>query len=204
LRKIVIFSLVAVMVVALSGIAIVSAKPDLGEKGLIGPAGKSNNAFMELWEKDPSTWDIIDDGAWGKMKYHLTASTFNFLFNGHGLEPGTEYSLIYYPDPWPGDGLIILGTATVNDEGNIHIKGSVDTGDLPIETDENEGAKIWLVLSSDVDEVMTGWNPTEYLFEFDLIMFDDTSDNPEVASSKPGKPEKEMPPKSNKYGNSGK
>ena len=65
----------------------------------------------------------------------------------------------------------------VNDEGDIHIKGSVDTGDLPIEGDTNPGAKIWLVLSGDVDceaQTMIGWNGTEYLFEYDLISFDAT------------------------------
>jgi hypothetical protein len=57
-----------------------------------------------------------------------------------------------------------------NDECNVHIKGSIDTGDML-------DAKIWLVLSSDVDcenAKMIGWNPTAYLFEYDLITFDDT------------------------------
>ena len=53
--------------------------------------------------------------------------------------------------------------------------GSVDIGDLPDTlVDINEGAKIWLVLSDDVDcgtKIMTGWNPTEYLFEGELITF---------------------------------
>lgn len=40
------------------------------------------------------------------------------------------------------------------------------------------GVKIWLVLSSDVhcdnDVFRQVWNPTEYLFEYDLISYDDT------------------------------
>ena len=37
------------------------------------------------------------------------------------------------------------------------------------------GAKIWLVLNDDiVGGSMSGWNPTEYLFEYDLITYDDT------------------------------
>jgi len=39
------------------------------------------------------------------------------------------------------------------------------------------GAKIWVVLSSDVNcttDTMSGWNPIEYLFEHNLITFDDT------------------------------
>jgi len=142
--------------------------------GKTGQAGKSNIAHLYLHEKDPGTWDIVPDGAWGKMKYNISGETFDFVFNGHGLVEGTEYTLIYYPDPWPGEGLICLGSGTVNEEGDIHIAESVDTGDLPIEGDENDGAKIWLVLSDDFDcsGGWSAWNPTEYLFEEDLITFD--------------------------------
>jgi hypothetical protein len=116
------------------------------------------------------------------MRYNLSGSTFDFVFNGHSLAIGQDYTLIYYPDPWPGKGLICLGSGTVNEDGNVHIKGSVDTGDLPIDADENDGAKIWLVLSSDVDcgelelYEMVAWTLTAYLFEYDLITFDDTDE----------------------------
>ena len=148
--------------------------------GKTAPAGKSNIGQLYLFEKDPTTWEIVEDGAWGKMQYNLEGSTFDFVFNGHGLEPSSEYTLIYYPDPWPGTGLLCLGSGTANNGGNVHIAASVDTGDLPFETEDNypDGAKIWLVLSADVDcenQVFNNvWNPTEYLFEYDLITFDDT------------------------------
>jgi len=145
--------------------------------GKTGQAGKSNIAHLYLYEKDPDTWEIVEDGAWGKMKYNISGPEFDFVFNGHGLVEGTEYTLIYYPDPWPGTGLICLGSGTVNEEGNIHIAESVEIDtDLPIEEDENDGAKIWLVLSEDFncDGEWSAWNPTEYLFEEDLITFDDT------------------------------
>ena len=138
------------------------------------PAGKSQVSHLYLYEKDPVTWDIISNGSWGKMKYRLSGEEFEFVFNGHKLTARQDYTLIYYPDPWPGEGLICLGNSTANEEGDIHIAESVDTGDLPSEGDENEGAKIWLVLSSDVDcenSKMIGWNPTEYLFEHNLINF---------------------------------
>ena len=147
--------------------------------GKTGQAGKSNIAHLYLHEKDPGTWEIVEDGAWGKMKYNLSGLEFDFVFNGHGLVEGTEYTLIYYPDPWPGEGLICLGSGTVNEEGDIHIAESVDTGNLPIEGDENDGAKIWLVLTSDVDcdgQLMIGWSPDEYLFEYDLITFEYTGE----------------------------
>ena len=146
-----------------------------------GPAGKSHVGHLYLFEKDPTTWEIIDDGARGKMKYNLSGPEFDFVFNGHGLEPGLDYTLIYYPDPWPGEGLICLGEGTSDFDGNVHIKNTLDTGIMPSMDDENypDGAKIWLILSSDVDctaQSMIGWNPTEYLFEYDLITFDDTND----------------------------
>ena len=163
--------LILVLVVLLIGALTVGVMADKN-----GPAGKSDIAHLYLYEKD-ADWNIVDGGAWGKMKYNLLGETFDFVFNGHGLVEGTEYTLIYYPDPWPGSGLICLGEGTVNEEGDIHIAESLDTGDLPIATDENSGAKIWLVLSDDVDcenAEMIGWTPIEYLFEYDLITFDDT------------------------------
>ena len=162
-------------------------KPDFAGKpdspGKNGQAGKSNVAHLYFYEKtgEPD-WEIVEDGAWGKMKYNLTGPEFDFVFNGHGLETGSTYTLIYYPDPWPGDGLICLGAGLANEGGDVHIMGSVDTGDLPKEEDANyeAGAKIWLVLTDDVQcpsdggsGAMMGWNPTEYLFEDDLVTFDD-------------------------------
>jgi hypothetical protein len=140
-------------------------------------AGKGGNkkasANLYLYEKDPTTWEIVE-GAWGKMTYNVEGPAFDFVFNGHGLEPGCEYTLIYYPDPWPGVGMKKLGDGTANAGGNVHIAGCVETGDLPIDTDKNDGAKIWLVLTDDVNANMIGWTPAEYLFENNLITFDDT------------------------------
>jgi len=176
LSGIVSFALLA----SLLAVSMVFAKVDMVNRGggkHKDQAGKSNTAHLYLYEKDPSSWNIVEDGAWGKMKYNLAGSTFDFVFNGHGLELGYEYTLVYYPDPWPGNGLICLGDGTANGDGNVHIMGSVDTGDLPASGDENDGAKIWLVLSSDVDcknQYMIGWHPTEYLFEHNLITFEDT------------------------------
>ena len=142
-----------------------------------GPAGKSNIAHAYLVEKNPSGWSIVEGGAWGKLKYNLSGSTFDFVFNGHGLALSTAFSLIYYPDPWPGTGLIVLGTGTSDPFGDVHIIGAIDTGDLPAPGDPNPDAKVWLVVSADVDNVnhmMQGWQPNEYLFEYDLVNFDDT------------------------------
>jgi hypothetical protein len=124
------------------------------------------------------------------MKYNLSGETFDFVFNGHGLVVGESYTLIYYPDPWPGEGLICLGSGIVNEEGDVHIADSVNTGKLPIDDDWNAdeetttyddgltGAKIWLVPSNDVDcenQTMVAWSYASggiYLFEEELITFE--------------------------------
>jgi hypothetical protein len=174
-----VYTLIALMVltVFMVGCTTVVPETDLSGKGPNGQAGNSNIAHLYLYEKDPDTWIIKEDGAWGKMKYNLSGEMFEFIFNGHGLEAGFDYTLIYYPDPWPGNGLICLGNGTANKGGEVHIAAeSRDIDFLPVVLDDNfpDGAKIWLVLTKDVGcdaQVMVGWQPTEYLFEHDLIQF---------------------------------
>lgn len=190
--------LIAAIAILLTGIMVIPSIAGGPSK----KAGKSNIGHLYLYEKTPvddGPWDIVEGGMWGKMKYNLSGPTFDFVFNGHGLPIGQEYTLIYYPDPWPAIGLICLGSGVVTacDEeedcvddgsGNIHIKGSVDTGDLPNEFDENsqDGAKIFLVPSGDVqcclseedlcDTQMIGWTVDANLYEGALITFEDTDD----------------------------
>ncbi|MBE9514359.1 MAG: hypothetical protein IMY83_04935 [Chloroflexi bacterium] len=170
MRKLVLLLVVVALVLALPT-AVLADKPEKGLKGLKGQAGNSNTAFVELWEKDPSDWSIIEDGAWGKLKYNLAGPEFDFVFNGHGLEADTGYTLIYYPEPqttWPWP-VTEIASGSSNEEGDIHLAGSEEL-DMVL-----TGAKIWLVLSVDCpDAVMTGWNPTEYLFEYDVITYADT------------------------------
>ena len=169
-----------------------------------GQAGKSNVAHLYLYEKDPSDWSIVEDGAWGKMKYNLEGPEFDFVFNGHELEPNRDYSLIYYadynrtssPKLWGGDNPgALIANGTSNEGGNIHLADSIELNmDLPCSPDWNInpypdycdynngfddydhccGAKIWLVPSDDYDAdatKVTAWNPTECLFESDLITY---------------------------------
>jgi hypothetical protein len=156
------------------------AIPAVYAKGSNGQSGKSNVAHLYLFEKTGvPDWDIVEDGAWGKLKYNLAGSTFDFVFNGHGLEPLTDYTLIYYADPWPGTGSKSIVMGTSNDEGDIHLMGSPDIGDIPIAGDANAGAKIWLVLSSHItvtagEVSFDSWDASEYLFEDALIGYDDT------------------------------
>jgi hypothetical protein len=137
--------------------------------------------ILHLDNKDPITWQpITGDGISGILEYCPSGPTFDFVFDGQGLDPSADYSLIYYADPWPGDNpgaLIDSGKSDV--AGNIHLAGSTELGmDLPHLDDANyPGAKIWLVLSGDysvTETKMTGWNPTKYLYEHNLITYDDT------------------------------
>jgi hypothetical protein len=157
--------------------------PAVYAKGPSGKAGKSNNQQLYLYEKDED-WDIVEDGAWGKMKYNLKSGKFRF--NGHGLDAGEAYNLINFArvgTEWPAT-INNLAEGTVNSGGNMHIAGMFDYVDLePDETDtrfgtEEDGAKIWLVSSADITlsaditvepDQIVGWNPKKYLFEEALI-----------------------------------
>jgi len=181
LSTVVIFAALA----SLLAVSLAFARFDMGEHGggkYKTQAGQSNTAHLYLFEKYPDSWDIVKGGAWGKMRFNFSGPTFGFVFNGHRLQPGKNYTLIYYPDkegnPWPRTDIIFLGNGTANKGGNVHIADSAELNtDLPIAADINKGAKIWLVLSTDLDfetNTMFGWNPTEYLFEHNLITYDDT------------------------------
>ncbi len=117
--------------------------------------GKASQLY--LYEKDVN-WQPVIGGAWGK----LTFKSSGFVFNGHGLIAGNDYSLINYVDLWPGTPATCLANGIANSDGNLHLSGPADLNGL---------GKIWLILSSDVTcgTGMTGWNPSEYLFEYKMI-----------------------------------
>ena len=163
MKKLLVIVLTLALLIAASTVALAKDTP-ANDKA---QSGKSNIGHLYLYEKVPTgEWPIVDGGAWGKLKHNLSGSELDVVFNGHGLVAGQAYSLITYVDPWPGT-VEVFGTATANGEGNVHIKGSANPGDTTL--------KVWLVLAGDVGSgVMTGWNPADYLFEHNLITFDDT------------------------------
>lgn len=137
---------------------------------------------LYLYEKNLSDGSIVPGGAWGKMNYTGEGPAFDFVFSSGHLRPGVSYTLIYFPDPLPGEGLICLATATGDMEGKVQMKGSVPIAHLPAKYDANYrvGAKIRLVLSNDIDwgressiprKRMRRWQPTQYLLEAKLINF---------------------------------
>lgn len=130
-----------------------------------GQAGKSCVYHVYMVQKD-ADWVIVKSGAWGKLTLNTKAS--RFILNGHGLMADIGYTLINYGG-WNYDD-IILGSATSDSDGNVHISGDFDISAALTDQDDARGLKFWLVLSEDVGASrLTGWNPLSYLFEYDVI-----------------------------------
>lgn len=123
-----------------------------------------------LVQKD-SNWNPVVGGASGLLTY----SDSWFEFAASGLIPGVEYSLIYYPDPWPGNGCVVLGssygTGTANATGGLTLSAN-EFPTIPIGSDTNgpDHFKIWLVPASDIScpAGLSTWNPSTYLFELNF------------------------------------
>ncbi len=136
------------------------------------PGGKDNPANdnpnnLYLYEKD-ANWDIVWDGAWGKLNFRLSGTgddtTLSGVFNGHGLVAGEDYTLVEY-NGWPS--VTVIGSGTADLYGDVHIAGTANIGS----GGETAGKyKIWLVLSDDLTGMaFNAWNPSAYLFEHNLI-----------------------------------
>ncbi len=126
--------------------------------------------------KNQSTWIVTADAKGGLLKFDNAGENFDFSFFGTGLNANTNYSLIYYADPWPGNGLThvtgnLIATGAANSQGQVNLSGSVNLNtDLPNSDDKNypHGAKIWLVPSSGYNTTahsIIGWDGANYLFE---------------------------------------
>lgn len=173
MKKTLVFSLALVAILSVTGIVI--AKKN--QNGNLNREGQAKHLY--LYEKDSSNdWSIVDDGAWGKLVFGMKKNSEDkFVFNGHKLEAGKEYTLLSYAENWPGCNSIELGTATADEFGNIHIMGTMEhvLNDYPYgfggDYEGVSGAKIWLVLADDkeTDGCFDAWNPNEYLFESELI-----------------------------------
>ena len=161
-------------------LAIVMVLTVLAIPAMAAPGGKDNPANdnpqnLYLYEKDPSTWNIVWGGAWGKYNYRLSGTTISGPFNGHGLVAGTGYTLISYNDPW-GSAHVVIGSGVADSLGDVAIKATADLGVDGDSTWDQSGApgdgyKIWLVLTADMSgSSLTGWNPSAYLFEHNLIL----------------------------------
>lgn len=162
MRKILVVAIVVMLTIGTVGVAMAKDIPANGKA----QSGKSNIGHLYLYEKDAG-WVIVDGGAWGKLKHNVSGSSLDVVFNGHGLVAGQSYSLITYVDPWPG-AVQVLGTATADSDGNVHIAGSTSPGT------QNQ-LKIWLVEANDLSgSTWLDWSPTDYLLEHNEIQFTQT------------------------------
>jgi len=163
LKKVIVFIVVSAFIMtALFSLATVAfaGKPN-------GPAaynglnrGSSDMQHLELYAKD-ADWAPIVNGPSGK----LTFNSDRFVFNGHKLQPNTDYTLIVYDqiddgEAWPGTGPA-LASGTSSNGGNLNLRNVFVSTVL-------DDAKIWLVPTSDVNQAgeLTSWNPANYLFEY--------------------------------------
>lgn len=159
-------------------------------------------AILNLTSKDLS-WNPTD-AMKATLTYDLVSPEFNYELVAEGLQANTSYVLIYYADKlnrfveWGGDNPgALIATVTTNGSGNLEVSDSINLKmNLPQAVDWNagpdaideycggsddfglcQGAKIWLIPSSDYDNAtkkLTAWNPSTYLFETDLITYDDS------------------------------
>lgn len=128
---------------------------------------------MENKEGEPDWLVNYNDGMKGLLTYKVKDSDFQYTLTGEGLLPNTNYSLIHYVDPWPGNGsgsvgLIDLGIT--DGAGKLLIKGARDLDANLI------NAKLWLVLSGDYEagsKGLTNWQVEKYLFETGLVDYYD-------------------------------
>lgn len=127
------------------------------------------------------------DQIFADLTWEGNGPTFNYSLVGQGLAAGTNYSLVYYADGWPGNNPgAFIGNGTSDPSGNISFSGTPNLGvDLPTLPDGNfsVGAKVWLVRTSDYNGgslsigPMTAWNPSQYLFEGNVYINYNDTDN---------------------------
>ena len=132
-----------------------------------GPIPASGN--IGLVAKD-GLWSPVPGNGSGTVTYSYTGGILTASFIGTVPLANTNYSMIYYPDPWPGSGSCVFGSALSLADRSINIGAGVCP--VPAAGDKNmpAGIKIWLVPSSDyAGGQLTAWNPSNYLFEYNLL-----------------------------------
>lgn len=161
--------------------------------------------FLFLTQKDDAVkggdWTIKPAGAWACVSYVPFGPEFRYSIDAYGLDD-TEYSLIYYADPYPGNNPgCLIGEWEAGSDGEIHesdIEEELGMS-LPCEPDANitgdysgapnyyahaRGAKLWLVPSDCYNEhEVTSWEPERFLFETDMITYVDSDCGPYAAES---------------------
>jgi len=143
------------------------------------PVAPENYTVLSLENKHGEGWFITTDNTYGVLQFKPIGTPFTFNLTAQGLTPSTEYSLIYYADPWAGNhpgALIWSGPTDASGKISV-ISGSKDIGtSIPGAGDANAtGGKIWLIPSSAYDEPsksVTTWPYDQsWLFEHNLVNY---------------------------------
>lgn len=125
----------------------------LGAVAILGivAACVSDWLVLDLFNKNPSDWTVVDNGMKGQMKYG------KFEFRATVPLAKTSYTLIRYTDPWATHKAVCLGSDV---SGRLHTEKvkiggvwkRIKVADVKIEGILLAGGpKVWLVPSSDVD-----------------------------------------------------
>ncbi len=163
---------------------------------ILAMAGTASAATVNLVEKDGApNWNVVSGGNSGTLAYTMPTTTMDYTFTlNTALDADTEYCLVFYTrndesiswlnslnQVWDNQGSKVINCTRTDGSGNFDpMIGTfnfddcgtgldyIDDGD---DYDGNVlGAKVWLVPSSDLTgDTVTGWHPSNFLFEEDLI-----------------------------------
>lgn len=162
---------------------------------MIAMVSVTSAASVDFVHKDTTTWNEIDSA--GLLEYTMpcTGEVMNYTFTivePSNMSANTNYSLVFYsrtnvgtwnPDTvWGNQSTSLINNGTTDGSGNLMLTGTFDFSSygqgLENINDGNDynglvkGAKVWLVPSVDYNStqsIVTNWNPTNFLFETDLV-----------------------------------
>lgn len=122
----------------------------------VGPSGQAGASHVAHVAFAPGEESASE--AWGRMMYFWIGSSFDFNLNAHGLEPGSEWTLVARA---ADESAICLADGTVNPGGQLHLRDSLELDShLPEDLDPFEptaegedpaGTSLELLPSDDVD-----------------------------------------------------
>lgn len=137
------------------------------------------NKYKPAAESPDVVIDFVDDIE-GLLTYKVKDSTFKYDFTGKVTKASTQYSLIHYVDPWPGNG---VGTWPGTDPslGELAKATSDGTGAITFSGDKElnsslVSAKLWLVPSASYNPgtmKMVAFPEKDILFETGLMDYYD-------------------------------
>ena len=150
---------------------------------------------VDIVHKDTTTWNEIDNA--GLLEYTMpcTGEVMNYTFiivEPSNMSANTSYSLVFYsptdagtwnPDTvWNNQNTSLIDSGITDGSGDLVLTGTFDFSlhgqGLENINDGNDykglvnGAKVWLVPSADYSSAqskITSWNPTNFLFETELV-----------------------------------